>query len=362
MSDKKDEISAVLSMTSETVGRDILSALVQEIKLLPKPWVSLSEAKQNDVLDRLRKRVDDNVRMAVHLISSEGRTVVAGDLDQITIKDGVKAVIKFSSATPNLHELYESGGKAVLVVVANPGQYTGGMNDVAGESDQRAMDLGHEYDQNGDGKGMDDDSSTLDGEGLIAIEDKPLQVDLDAAFSDGYEAAKAGQEQSTCPIMKGVLCIEWVKGWKLYQEENNTEWWQAHGEDVGDQPSPTKAWPFPTRTKKLGIHKNEHGVYVAEPDEELRWSDKKDYVVVQLLELENGVWLWKEERKLGSSSSSGPFTMRDSASSRAEALSKAETMLTKSDIGSKLKGKALAEFNEFLDSLLDTGNDDQQAA
>ena len=68
MSDKKDEISAVLSMTSETVGRDILSALVQEIKLLPKPWVSLSEAKQNDVLDRLRKRVDDNVRMAVHLI------------------------------------------------------------------------------------------------------------------------------------------------------------------------------------------------------------------------------------------------------------------------------------------------------
>lgn len=145
-----DDVKALLNMTADTIGRDLLQALVQEIKLLPDAWPKLSQKKQDDVIDRLRNRVETNVKMAVHLISAEGRTVVAGDLDQITIKDGVKAVVKFSSAAPNLHELYEASGKAVLVVVANPAQHTGGMDEVKGESDQRAMDLGHEYDPNGD--------------------------------------------------------------------------------------------------------------------------------------------------------------------------------------------------------------------
>jgi hypothetical protein len=148
------DVQAVLNMTADTVGRDLLQALVQEINLLPDVWPKLSEDRQNDVIDRLRSRVDANVKMAVHLIASEGRTVVQGDIDQITIKDGVKAVVKFGPS-PNLHELYEAAGQSVLVVVANPAQHTGGMDDVRGESDQRGLDLGGEYDPDSDGAGMD---------------------------------------------------------------------------------------------------------------------------------------------------------------------------------------------------------------
>ena len=153
---KDQELKNILSMTAETMGKDILQALVQEIKLLPDVWVKIPKAKQDDVINRLRNRLETNVKMAVHLIASEGRTVVAGDLDQITIKDGVKAVVKFGSSASNLHELYEASGKAVLVVVANPNQHTGGMDEIQGESDQRAMHFGHEYDINEDGEGMDD--------------------------------------------------------------------------------------------------------------------------------------------------------------------------------------------------------------
>lgn len=163
---QSNEAKATMNMTADTVGRDLLQALVQEIKLLPDVWPKLSKSKQDDVIDRLRDRVETKVKMAVHLIASEGRTVVAGDLDQITIKDGVKAVIKFSASAPSLHELYESQNKAVLVVVANHAQHTGGMDEVTGEADQRAMDLGHEYDPNGDGKGMDD-SNVVDAEVII---------------------------------------------------------------------------------------------------------------------------------------------------------------------------------------------------
>ena len=230
-----DDVKTLLSMTSETVGRDLLQALVQEVKLLPDVWAKIAKAKQDDVIDRLRNRVETNVKMAVHLISAEGRTVVAGDLDQITIKDGVKAVVKFGVNAANLHELYEASGKAVLVVVANPAQHTGGMEKVEGESDQRAMDLGHEYDPHGDGKGMDGANGTgevIDAE-VKAIPHQHLQSELDEAYGDGQLAAQEGKPQSDCPIMAGALCIEWVKGWKAWQEENNTEWWQAHNEDDG---------------------------------------------------------------------------------------------------------------------------------
>jgi 23S rRNA U2552 (ribose-2'-O)-methylase RlmE/FtsJ len=157
MSKKDKHVQETLAMTADTVGRDLLQALVQEIKLLPDVWPKLSKSKQDDVIDRLRDRIETKVKMAVHLISAEGRTVIAGDLDQITIKDGVKAVIKFSQSAPALHELYECSGKAVLVVVADPAQHTGGMDEIKGEADQRAMDLGKEYKPGSDGEGMGDD-------------------------------------------------------------------------------------------------------------------------------------------------------------------------------------------------------------
>lgn len=203
------------TMTADTIGKDLLSALVTELKLLPKPWPEISKTKQDDIIDRLRNRVESNVRMAVHLIASQGRTVVAGELDQITIKDGVKAVVKFSSAAANLHELYNAASEAVLVVVANAADHTGGMDEIRGESDQRAMDLGHEYHDN-DGGGMDDhDVINQDAAGLPAPGDATLtQEELDKAYDDGYQAASEGKPESDCPVMRGELCIQWVKGWR----------------------------------------------------------------------------------------------------------------------------------------------------
>ena len=211
------------NMTADTIGKDLLQALVMELKLLPEPWQKLTKKKQDDIIDRLRNRVETNVKMAVHMLAAEGRTVVAGDLDQITIKDGVKAVVKFGTGAANLHELYEVAGKSVLVVVANAADHTGGMNDVHGEDDQRAMDLGHEYHDN-DGGGMDDiDGALIEREvlGLPAPGDTtPTEEELQNSFEDGYQAAADGKPESDCPIIRSELVIEWIRGWKSWHEEN----------------------------------------------------------------------------------------------------------------------------------------------
>ena len=216
-------------MTATTIGRDLLSALVTELKLLPKPWAKLPQSKQDDIIDRLRDRVDANIKMAVHLIASEGRTVVQGDLDQVTIKDGAKVVIKIGRGAESLHDLYDSQGKAVLIVVADAQPHAAGMEKVRGEADQRAMNLGKEYtDQDGDG--MDEA-----GNGDLNIVDAefrelpppdapagPTEDQLEQASVDGYNAAAAGQPESDCPVMDGQLCIQWVTGWK--------QWHAEHGE------------------------------------------------------------------------------------------------------------------------------------
>lgn len=135
----EDEIKKILGMTADTVGKDLLAALVQEINLLPDVWVKLSEAKQQDIIDRLAKRVTANVQTAVHIIQGQGRIVVQGELEQVAIKDGVKANISFSKAAENIRYLYWSAGMPVLVVVGNPNDYTQGMDEVKPMPDQRGF-------------------------------------------------------------------------------------------------------------------------------------------------------------------------------------------------------------------------------
>lgn len=211
------------NMTADTIGKDLLGALVAEIKLLPDPWQKLSKAKQDDVIDRLRARVESNVKMAVHMLAAEGRVTIAGDLDQITIKDGVKAVVKFGSGAANLHELYDVAGKAVLVVVANAADHTGGMDEVQGESDQRGLDLGHEYHDN-DGGGMPEGSGdVIDGEVLgLPSPDQvaPTEEELDAAYEEGYQAAADGKPESDCPIVRSEIVAQWMRGFRDWHEQN----------------------------------------------------------------------------------------------------------------------------------------------
>ncbi len=319
------------AMVASTIGVELLQAVVQEVRLLPDVWPKLPKAKQDDVIDRLRARVETNVKMAVHLLAANGRTVVAGDLEQITIKDGVKAVVKFGPNAANLHELYDVAGKAVLLAVANAADYTGGMEQVRGESDQRAMDLGHEYKPNSDGEGMGNDDNIVDAE----IKELPAPAldpeELRSYFRAGYSAAMKGQGQDSCPVVASELVIAWIRGWE--------------------------AWNEPVPTAKLDELPNEHGVYTCDADEVIEWVKQKHSVIIDLLELENGKWLYATElNNIDGQYRSSPLTACDSADSREGALIAIRRSLTQiyakgHDCG--LKGKVFSEFRDFVDGLVE---------
>ena len=212
---KQDPEKNTLAMTANTIGVDLLQALVQEIKLLPDVWPKLAKHKQDDVIERLRKRVTTSVQMATHLIASDGRVTVVAELEQITVKDGIKAVLSMSKNDPNRHGLIDCQGKTVLIALADAEAHMGEIAAVRGEEDQRAMDLGHEYDPDGDGKGMEpgpgDDVSDAR---ILTLGDGPLESELEQAYQSGYQAYLEDKPKSDCPVMRHELVARWTAGWE----------------------------------------------------------------------------------------------------------------------------------------------------
>ncbi len=131
------------SIASDSMGKDLLAFLVQEFKALQKPWQQLSELEQNEVLDRARFMVETIVHDAISILSGNGWVSVLADIEGIAIKDHVKVTLKVSRGNSEIamHELYGSRNQPCRVVLCSPEPYTGGMDAIKGEADQRTMDL-----------------------------------------------------------------------------------------------------------------------------------------------------------------------------------------------------------------------------
>ena len=210
--------TTTVKLTTDTIGRDLLEAMVLELKMLPRPWPKLSQNQQNDVIGRMRARVLDNVKTAVHMIASDGRAVADATLKKVVFKGGITAEFELSKSCPTRHQLADAEGKLCLIVVADAADYTGDMDGVKGEADQRAMDLGHEYDPNGDGKGMEG-AYQPDDDGLIdvvaeAIGNDPLEAEKHEQYEAGRQAYRDGLAKDAAPVVRFELVAEWTQGWE----------------------------------------------------------------------------------------------------------------------------------------------------
>lgn len=118
-------------MTTATIAGDLIAMLVGELKLLPDIWPKIGPDEQDDIIERVRNRVTDAVRQAVHLIASEGRITVVGDLKKVTFGDKVDAVFALSKNDPAVRDLTTAQGQACIIVVAAASNHMGGAGDEA---------------------------------------------------------------------------------------------------------------------------------------------------------------------------------------------------------------------------------------
>lgn len=163
-----------IDMAVSNLGQSLMQLVLQEVRALPDVWQKLPEYRQNEVIERIRMNVETGVFKAVSLIASQGCQKVVGELEKVTLADKRQAVITLmhNNEYNALHELYESTKQVVMIVLASPDQFTGGMDDVRGDPDQPDLDLNSEAEEFGE-------AEEIDGEVLAIGHDDGMQSDVD---------------------------------------------------------------------------------------------------------------------------------------------------------------------------------------
>ena len=69
--------------------------------------------------------MQDVLRRAVELIAARGLRTIKATLEQVTIKDGIVGKIIMSKFDEQRHALVDATGSKILIVVADPEEFTG---------------------------------------------------------------------------------------------------------------------------------------------------------------------------------------------------------------------------------------------
>lgn len=124
------------AITTESPGVTLLKALLGEIRQLQKPWEQTPEREQEVVIDRLRRAVEHTIRQTTLRIAAGNFQRVPVEIESVTFKDGVKAVMQIERSAEGVHALADGTGGRALVVLASIDQFIEGMNRILADADQ----------------------------------------------------------------------------------------------------------------------------------------------------------------------------------------------------------------------------------
>lgn len=130
--------------TAEEFARDfLLGELIKasslKFKFLEKPFMSLKQAEQKNLLESLKRDIEVAVRRAVDIIASDNRVTFHAQCEQVGFKsDGVKATLSMAN-TMNAHALADSAGRVVMIVIEDGQRYLDAGNATEGEPDQKEL-------------------------------------------------------------------------------------------------------------------------------------------------------------------------------------------------------------------------------
>lgn len=144
-SKKKAETPAAsepeVQIASETMLGDLMALVTDEIKALPDLWQRMAESKQEEVIYRVRRRIESAIDRTISILAAGERPAMRATVESVTFKDGVKAVLKLSPGAGGRHELADSTGDEVLVTILDSAAYKGDDTAPAPDSDQPRLNL-----------------------------------------------------------------------------------------------------------------------------------------------------------------------------------------------------------------------------
>lgn len=114
-----------LDLAVKTLTGDVRDFLLDRVKALGKPWAAMTEDEQADQIHAARDAAERLVTEACKIIAAGGKKALVGQLESIAVKDGIKAVVKFSKLDEQRHSLLDAQGSTVSVVFAGAEAFRG---------------------------------------------------------------------------------------------------------------------------------------------------------------------------------------------------------------------------------------------
>ena len=71
-----DDDKNVREVAAEDMSYELLTTLLMQVRMLPKPWDQMPKVKQDEVIESFKKAIRTSVNDAVKLIASNDRVTV----------------------------------------------------------------------------------------------------------------------------------------------------------------------------------------------------------------------------------------------------------------------------------------------
>jgi hypothetical protein len=124
--------------------RDLIINIMRDKKYTGKAWKDMSEGEQRDLVQRVTNGVQGAVIRAIDIVKTDGQKHIKAVLEQVTVKDGYKGVFKCSKNSELRHELTDSQGKTILVVLTDEEAYMKEGEEVEYDKDEPELPIDDE--------------------------------------------------------------------------------------------------------------------------------------------------------------------------------------------------------------------------
>lgn len=117
----KEMTQRAAKIARETLTGDVRDIILNDMKDRKNtlPWNLRGEAEQAVLIDQVNRMSVSIVERVVEIVAAGGRRTIRAQINKITIKDGIKAEIELSKSDEQRHELFDSQGAMVLIVIAD---------------------------------------------------------------------------------------------------------------------------------------------------------------------------------------------------------------------------------------------------
>lgn len=148
----------VAAIARETMTGDLRDCILDFLKHNnnPLPWNVQSEGAQRDTVEKVTNAVQTAVEKCVLLIASDARPTIVATLKKVTVGDAIKAEVVLGKNDPQRHNLIDSQGMSVLIIVTDSAPYEGEKAPVDITADQGNLmddDDGSVFDKTPAGRG-----------------------------------------------------------------------------------------------------------------------------------------------------------------------------------------------------------------